>query len=93
MLPTCEKLGIGFVPFSPLGAGFLTGKIDPNTTFHSTDFRNIFAAPYTRVNRKANQTLSICLGESRNRRSDPGPGRDRLATGSKAVDCPHPRHN
>ena len=38
---TCEELGIGFVPFSPLGAGFLTGKIDPNTTFDRTDFRNI----------------------------------------------------
>src|SRR5512138_3460404 len=41
VLPTCEELGIGFVPFSPLGAGFLTGKIDANTTFDSTDFRNI----------------------------------------------------
>ena len=40
VLPTCEELGIGFVPFSPLGAGFLTGKIDTNTTFDSTDFRN-----------------------------------------------------
>ena len=39
-LPVCEELGIGFVPFGPLGAGFLTGKIDTNTTFHSTDFRN-----------------------------------------------------
>jgi aryl-alcohol dehydrogenase-like predicted oxidoreductase len=41
VLATCEELGIGFVPFSPLGAGFLTGKIDVNTTFSSTDFRNI----------------------------------------------------
>ena len=41
VLPTCEELGIGFVPFSPLGAGFLTGKIDENTTFDSSDFRNI----------------------------------------------------
>jgi len=40
ILPTLEKLGIGFVPFSPLGAGFLTGKIDTNTKFDSTDFRN-----------------------------------------------------
>jgi aryl-alcohol dehydrogenase-like predicted oxidoreductase len=39
ILPTCEELGIGFVPFSPLGAGFLTGKIDPNTKFDSSDFR------------------------------------------------------
>jgi aryl-alcohol dehydrogenase-like predicted oxidoreductase len=41
VLATCEELGIGFVPFSPLGAGFLTGKIDTSTTFNATDFRNI----------------------------------------------------
>src|SRR5437867_4090496 len=41
VLPACEELGIGFVPFSPLGAGFLTGKIDENTKFESTDFRNL----------------------------------------------------
>ncbi|HEX9152612.1 MAG TPA: aldo/keto reductase, partial [Flavobacterium sp.] len=41
IIPTLEELGIGFVPFSPLGKGFLTGKIDENTTFDSTDFRNI----------------------------------------------------
>ena len=40
MLPTLETLGIGFVPFSPLGAGFLTGKIDANTTFDTSDFRS-----------------------------------------------------
>src|SRR5881396_3862324 len=41
VLPTCEELGIGFVPFSPLGSGFLTGKIDENTKFESSDFRNL----------------------------------------------------
>ena len=41
MLAACEELGIGFVPFSPLGAGFLTGKIDTSTTFSGTDFRSI----------------------------------------------------
>src|SRR5678816_3474893 len=41
VLPTCEELGVGFVPFSPLGRGFLTGKIDENTTFEKDDFRNI----------------------------------------------------
>jgi aryl-alcohol dehydrogenase-like predicted oxidoreductase len=51
-----EELGIGFVPFSPLGKGFLTGKIDENTTFDSTDFRNI--VPRFRPEaRKANQSL------------------------------------
>ena len=44
VLPTLEELGIGFVPFSPLGKGFLTGKIDANTKFDSTDFRNVVRA-------------------------------------------------
>ncbi len=53
VLPTLEELGIGFVPFSPLGKGFLTGKIDANTTFDSTDFRNVVPR-FTPENRKAN---------------------------------------
>jgi aryl-alcohol dehydrogenase-like predicted oxidoreductase len=56
ILPTLEELGIGFVPFSPLGKGFLTGKIDENTTFDSSDFRNIVPR-FTAEARKANQTL------------------------------------
>ena len=56
ILPTCESLGIGFVPFSPLGKGFLTGKIDEHTTFDSSDFRNIVPG-FTPEARKANQTL------------------------------------
>ncbi|MBZ0302554.1 MAG: aldo/keto reductase [Anaerolineae bacterium] len=62
VLPTCEELGIGFVPFSPLGAGFLTGKIDTNTTFHSTDFRNI-SPRFTPEARQANQALVDLLGQ------------------------------
>src|SRR6202165_205174 len=54
VLPTLEELGIGFVPFSPLGKGFLTGKIDENTTFDSSDFRNIVPR-FTPEARKANQ--------------------------------------
>jgi aryl-alcohol dehydrogenase-like predicted oxidoreductase len=61
ILPTCERLGIGFVPFSPLGAGFLTGKIDPSTTFDSADFRNI-SPRFTPEARKANQALVDLLG-------------------------------
>ncbi len=53
ILPTLEELGIGFVPFSPLGKGFLTGKIDESTTFESGDFRNIVPR-FTPENRKAN---------------------------------------
>jgi aryl-alcohol dehydrogenase-like predicted oxidoreductase len=62
VLPTLEELGIGFVPFSPLGKGFLTGKIDENTTFDSTDFRNVVPR-FTEENRKANQKLVDLLGE------------------------------
>jgi aryl-alcohol dehydrogenase-like predicted oxidoreductase len=53
VLPTLEELGIGFVPFSPLGKGFLTGTIDEKTTFESTDFRNVVPR-FTEENRKAN---------------------------------------
>ena len=60
-MPTLEELGIGFVPFSPLGKGFLTGKIDENTTFDKTDFRNIVPR-FTPENRKANQALVDLLG-------------------------------
>ena len=56
LLPTLEELGIGFVPFSPLGKGFLTGKIDENTTFDTSDFRNIVPR-FTPENRKANLAL------------------------------------
>jgi aryl-alcohol dehydrogenase-like predicted oxidoreductase len=62
VLPTCEELGIGFVPFSPLGAGFLTGKIDTNTTFDSTDFRTI-SPRFTPEARKANQALVDLLNQ------------------------------
>jgi len=53
VLPTLEELGIGFVPFSPLGKGFLTGKINETTAFDSTDFRNVVPR-FTAENRKAN---------------------------------------
>ena len=53
ILPTLEELGIGFVPFSPLGKGFLTGKIDDKTTFDPADFRNVVPR-FTEENRKAN---------------------------------------
>ncbi|HEY8187196.1 MAG TPA: aldo/keto reductase [Pyrinomonadaceae bacterium] len=56
VLPTLEELGIGFVPFSPLGKGFLTGKINENTTFDSSDFRNIVPR-FSPEARKANQAL------------------------------------
>jgi aryl-alcohol dehydrogenase-like predicted oxidoreductase len=62
VLPALEELGIGFVPFSPLGKGFLTGKIDENTKFDSTDFRNLVPR-FTPEARKANQVLVDLLGK------------------------------
>jgi aryl-alcohol dehydrogenase-like predicted oxidoreductase len=56
VMPTLEELGIGFVPFSPLGKGFLTGKIDSSTKFEGTDFRNIVPR-FSEENRKANQAI------------------------------------
>jgi aryl-alcohol dehydrogenase-like predicted oxidoreductase len=62
ILPTLEELGIAFVPFSPLGRGFLTGKISENTTFDSSDLRNTLPR-FTPEARKANQALVDLLGE------------------------------
>ena len=56
VMPTLEELGVGFVPFSPLGKGFLTGKIDENTTFDSADFRNVVPR-FSPEARKANQGI------------------------------------
>jgi aryl-alcohol dehydrogenase-like predicted oxidoreductase len=60
ILPTLEELGIALVPFSPLGKGFLTGKIDEHTTFDSSDFRNTVPRLSTE-NRKANQAVVLLL--------------------------------
>jgi aryl-alcohol dehydrogenase-like predicted oxidoreductase len=62
ILPTLEELGIGFVPFSPLGKGFLTGAINADTTFDKTDFRNVVPR-FDAENRKANQTLVDVLSK------------------------------
>ena len=73
ILPTLEELGIGFVPFSPLGKGFLTGKIDENTTFDSSDFRNMVPR-FTAENRKANRELVDVLSKiAAQKRSDQCP--------------------
>jgi aryl-alcohol dehydrogenase-like predicted oxidoreductase len=71
MVPTLEQLGIGFVPFSPLGKGFLTGKIDDQTTFETTDFRNIVPR-FSTANRKANQSMVDLLARiAKQKRSTP----------------------
>ncbi|GAA4454533.1 aldo/keto reductase [Nibrella saemangeumensis] len=71
ILPTLEELGIGFVPFSPLGKGFLTGKIDETTTFDKSDFRNTVPR-FSEENRKANQALVDLLGRMANGRNASG---------------------
>ena len=93
IMPTLEELGIGFVPFSPLGKGFLTGKIDENTKFDKTDFRNIVP----RFTRRESQSQS---GPGRSARPIRG-GEEgdacadcaRLAARAEALDCAHPRHH
>lgn len=67
-LPVCEELGIGFVPFSPLGRGFLTGKIDENTTFASSDFRNKVPR-FSPEARKANQAVVDLLRDIAQRKN------------------------
>jgi aryl-alcohol dehydrogenase-like predicted oxidoreductase len=62
VLPALEELGIGFVPYSPLGKGFLTGKVDENTTYDSADFRNLLPR-FTPEARKANQDLVDLLNQ------------------------------
>src|SRR6187200_517654 len=68
LLPTLEDLGIGFVPFSPLGKGFLTGKIDENTKFDSTDFRNVVPR-FSPEARKANQSMIDLLNKIANQKN------------------------
>ena len=87
VLPTLEELGIGFVPFSPLGRGFLTGKINENTTFDKSDIRNTVPR-FTPEARKANQALVDLLNRIARqkdmyaRTNSPG-----VVVGAKAMDC------
>jgi aryl-alcohol dehydrogenase-like predicted oxidoreductase len=68
ILPTLEELGIGFVPFSPLGRGFLTGKMNENTTFETDDYRNVLPR-FTQEALKANQSLVDLLGQIAERKN------------------------
>ena len=86
ILPLLEELGIGFVPFSPLGKGFLTGAIDATTTFDKSDFRNIVPR-FSEENRRANQALvdllaGIAGARRRPTRKSPSPGCSRKSHGS-----------
>jgi aryl-alcohol dehydrogenase-like predicted oxidoreductase len=92
ILPMLEELGIGFVPFSPLGKGFLTGKIDETTTFDSSDFRSNnpgFTPEAQTANRRSSSTCPRRRAEGRNIRPD----RAGLAPRPEAVDRPYSRHD
>jgi aryl-alcohol dehydrogenase-like predicted oxidoreductase len=84
VLPTCEELGIGFVPFSPLGAGFLTGKIDEHTSFEGNDFRSMVPR-FTPEARKANLAF-VDLLRSVAARKQVTPAQVAMAPRSEAVD-------
>src|SRR3984893_944449 len=86
VLRTCEELGIGFVSFSPLGAGFLTGKIDTNTTFDPADFRNI-SPRFTTEARAANQAVVDLQKNRGSERRHAGADRACMAALTETVGC------
>ena len=93
VLPALEELGIGFVPYSPLGRGFLTGKMREETTFASSDIRSTIPR-FTPEARKANQALIDLLAEiAGTEEGDAGSDRARLAHCPEAVDRADPRHH
>ena len=93
VLPTLEELGIGFVPFSPLGKGFLTGAIDASTTFDSTDFRNIVPR-FTRRGPQGEPGAGRPARRDRGAEAgDAGADRARLAARAEAVDRADPGHD
>ena len=86
ILPTLEELGIGFVPFSPLGKGFLTGAINETTAFAGNDFRNT-------VPRFSPASRGCPRRHRRSEESHPRPDRPGLVAGAEALDCAHSRHH
>jgi aryl-alcohol dehydrogenase-like predicted oxidoreductase len=93
VIPTLEELGIGLVPYSPLGKGILTGKIDENTRFDQTDFRSRLPR-FTPEALKVNQAMIDLLARiSQQYEATPSADRARLAASAKALDRSHPRDN
>lgn len=93
VIPTLEELGIGFVPYSPLGKGFLTGKMDEKTTFDSSDFRSTLPR-FTPEALKANQALIDLLGTiGKRKQATPRADCPSVAAGPETVDRSHPRHH
>ena len=94
MIPTLEELGIGFVPFSPLGKGFLTGKISENTQVRQDRLPQHRPPIHARRHRKANQALVDLLGKfAAAEEGYARPDRAGLAAGAEAVDCSDPGHD
>jgi len=93
VLPACEELGIGFVPFSPLGRGFLTGKIDETTTFGGNDNRVGLPRFFTPEARMANRPVVDLLAQIGAQKRAARADRLGLAAGAEAVDRPDPRHD
>ena len=92
VIPTLEELGIGLVPYSPLGKGFLTGAMDTATTFDSSDFRS-WLPRFTPEALKANQALIDLLGQIAKKKCDAGADRAGVVAGAEAVDRAHSRHH
>ena len=93
VIPTLEELGIGFVPFSPLGKGFLTGKIDEKTTFDSSDFRNIVAAFFAGGAESKSGGSGSAGQNCGTEEGDAGADRAGLAAGAEAMDGSDSRHD
>ena len=93
VMPTLEELGIGFVPFSPLGKGFLTGAINDKTSFDSSDFRNVVPR-FSEENRKANMSLVEVLGDiAKQKKMTPAQIALAWLLGAEAVDRADPGHD
>ena len=93
IMPTLEELGIGFVPFSPLGKGFLTGKIDENQTFDKTDIRSSIPR-FTPGGPQGEPGAGRSPGRHRQgQKCNTSADRASVAACAEAVDCSHPRHN
>ena len=92
VIPTLEELGIGLVPYSPLGKGFLTGKITENTTFDSTDFRSTLPR-FTPEAAGESRSGGVAWRHRRAKERDTSSDRARLAAGAEAVDRAHPWNN
>jgi aryl-alcohol dehydrogenase-like predicted oxidoreductase len=86
IFPALEELGIGFVPFSPLGRGFLTGKIDENTTFEENDFRKHLAAIRRRCTQSKSNADRTGRGVCEKEKRDTGADRSRLGARAERLD-------